>query len=199
MINRILILLAFLILDSSISHVYTQSKADFSLLESESRVWVKGGSTLHDWTSEATKFNIEPKSFSFLSGSMIEALYFSAEVAGMVSGRGSIMDKKTFNAFDGEKNPLIEFTLQKTGKIMEGDEDAIFELGLTGLLKMAGVSKEIDLVVKGERLEEHIRITGSYDMKMSDFDMETPSAMFGQIVCDDAITVLFDLIFKPTP
>ena len=45
----------------------------------------------------------------------------------------------------------------------------------------------------------HVRFTGQHPMLMSDFGMDPPSAMFGQLRTADEVVVHFDLVVAPGP
>ena len=171
--------------------------AQSSILDLEgSKVSVKGGSTLHNWEAKASNFGVHPENISFASGNEIDSLYFYVEVSSLDGGRGSTMNKKIYNAFNADENPLIEYKLQAPIKVNSLETEGVVEMVSNGELKMAGVVKDIEIKVRGEMKDEKLVLTGTKDMKMSDFGIEPPSAMFGQIVCDDEITVIFELSYK---
>jgi len=63
----------------------------------------------------------------------------------------------------------------------------------TGILSIAGNEQEVEVAVTGQLTAEgQLTFKGSKALKFSDFDIEPPSAMFGQIVCGDEITVHFE-------
>ncbi len=198
MVKYLTTMLAVWSLVSFAQPVTAQDNGSALDLES-SMVVVKGGSTLHDWEAKASNFGVKPASLSFTEGSQIDNLYFFVEVESMDGGRGAVMNKKINKAFNSEEHPLIEFTLKTPVKIGDVATDGSMEMTATGSLKMAGVTKDIEVEVKGIPKEGGLLLTGSEDMKMSDFDIEQPSAMFGQIVCDDEVTVIFELFYKTAP
>ena len=62
---------------------------------------------------------------------------------------------------------------------------------------MAGTSKEIEVTVNIQETDTGgLVLQGSKALKMSDFGITPPSALFGQIQTDDAITVHFEFVYK---
>jgi polyisoprenoid-binding protein YceI len=160
---------------------------------------IQGTSTLHDWTCNVTKVDgaIEMDSKVLAKGiwsenSKIKTLKVSVPVESIKSPRGAAMEKKLYNALKSEKFPLIVFTLNnikstpsKTGST---------QLEATGTLNVAGVEKPVSLFVNATfNAEKNLSFAGSYSMNMKDFDVEPPSAMFGQIVSGEKVTISFNV------
>lgn len=175
--------------------------ATFALAEEPAaQVLVTGTSSLHDWTAEAKKFGIEPSHLE-VSGhepEAIENLYFYVEVAQLDGGRGAAMNTKIQNAFNATKFPLIEYRQSAPALIRKISDNGVFEIHSKGNLTMAGQSREIEIVVKGTKSTGGLILEGQKDLKMSDFDMDPPTAMFGQIVCGDEVTFRFKFHYHPS-
>lgn len=163
----------------------------------KSKVLVTGTSTLHGWTATAKKFGFQASPFVLKNGNLepVEAFYLKVEVSSLEGGRGASMDKKIYDAFDGDNHPLIEF---KQVEMIKGErhDDGTFQFVSRGNLSMAGVTNEVELELEGKLTSEGLTIKCLYDMRMSDFSIERPSAMFGQIVCGDDVTVNIELFFE---
>ena len=99
-----------------------------------------------------------------------------------------MMDSKTWDAFNHEKNPFIVFTLA-TATINPQQN----RLDATGTLTMAGVTRPTELSVSYKILEGgDLVISGSRKLKMTDFKMEPPTAMMGTIKVGDEVEVRFE-------
>jgi len=62
---------------------------------------------------------------------------------------------------------------------------------------MAGVTRSEPFVFQGKRLGAgHYRVTGSHEIKLSNYCLEAPSAMMGLIKVDDCFLIQLDLIFQ---
>jgi hypothetical protein len=151
---------------------------------------VAGTSTLHDWESSVE--SIECNGAYTLNGntlSEIENVVLKIKVTEIKSTKGKMMDNKTYEAFNYEKNPFIIFKL-KTEEL----DAAESTISLTGDLTMAGVTKTIGLTLTYKILAGgDLQITGSQKLSMTAFGMEPPTAMMGTIKVGNEVTVKFDM------
>ena len=158
---------------------------------------ITGTSTLHGWTAAASTITNYPESIqlSLDEGATIDSFAFSVAVKSLDGGRGASMNGKIFNALQAEAHPEIHYQQTLPAVITKG-EDGQFSLTSTGALTMAGATKEVAVEVAiTEKEAGQIVLQGSKDLKMSDFAIEPPSAMFGQIQTNDAITVNFEFVY----
>ena len=65
-----------------------------------------------------------------------------------------------------------------------------------GSLNIAGAEKTVEIPVTMETASEGLKIKGQKKLVLQDYGMEPPTAMFGQIVVGDEVTVNFDLLFS---
>ena len=157
------------------------------------KVSVKGTSSLHDWESSVDK--IEARGSFALSGdalSIIKDVVVKITVKAIKSTKGKMMDNKTWEAFNHEKNPTINFTLTEK-KINTAKQSLV----ANGTLTMAGVTKSVEVhlvykVLPGGELQ----IKGTHKLLMSDFKMEAPTAMMGTIKVGDEVSVDVELILS---
>ncbi|MCB0487615.1 MAG: YceI family protein [Cyclobacteriaceae bacterium] len=156
------------------------------------KVTVAGTSTLHDWESDVTKvewsgtITIDDGKIAQVNNVLVRI-----PVESIKSTKGRIMDSKTYEAFNSEKNPYITYKLQHA-ELNGGVINA------NGQLTMAGATKAIPLKVKATvGANEEIRLSGSYEMKMTDYKMEPPTAVMGTIKVGDEVTIKFDLTVAP--
>jgi polyisoprenoid-binding protein YceI len=151
---------------------------------------VQGSSTLHDWESQITKADWKG-TFQVDNLALVDVKNVEVKipVESIKSTKGKMMDSKTYEAFNYEKYPFIVYTLS-TAKINQANGT----IEAKGTLTMAGVSKPIDLVAKYKVLATgDVQLTVSRKFKMSEFKMETPTAMMGTIKVGDEVTVGFDI------
>jgi polyisoprenoid-binding protein YceI len=100
-----------------------------------------------------------------------------------------MMDNKTYDAFNHEKNPNILFTL--TGKTITQAN----KMNVSGKLTMAGITKEIELILNYKLLPGgDLQVSGSKKLNMTEYKMEPPTAMFGAIVVGEEVTVTFEIV-----
>lgn len=168
----------------------------------ETTMTVSGTSTLHDWTSEVNEVKgfveVDEKfanNGKIKKGEKIDLVNIIVPVTSIISPRGATMDKKTYAALKSEENPEIIFVL-KDSKVASINGEA-FVVEATGDLTIAGVTKKVEFPVEGKLLEEgKMSFSGSYKLNMVEYEMEPPSAMFGQIVTGEEVEIKFELIVK---
>ncbi|MCM4166979.1 hypothetical protein KCTC52924_01834 [Arenibacter antarcticus] len=151
-------------------------------LSEESVLTISGTSTMHDWTVAASGMQ---GSMSY--GKKIVNLALKVPVSNIKSERGAAMDKKMHGALKSEQHPEISFNFKD---ITENSSVAI-----NGGLTIAGVEQVVGLPSKITAMDKGHRIQGEYKITLQDYGMKAPTAMFGQIVVGDTVTVKYDLVF----
>jgi len=161
---------------------------------------VSGTSTLHDWTSTVNQV----KGFVEINDKLannakaekddvIKSVEIRVPVDSIISPRGAVMDKKTYEALKSKDFPEIVFKLSDNP--ISSTNGTSFTLNATGDLTIAGITKHVEFPVEGKFISgNEMSFTGSYKLNMVDYNMEPPSAMFGQIVTGEEVTINFELI-----
>jgi polyisoprenoid-binding protein YceI len=170
-----------------------------------STMTITGTSTLHDWTSKVNEINgdfvfnndIQNKKLP-KSGSIVEQIKMVIPVLSIESPRGSTMDKKTYNALKSEENPNMVFEVKSDNIESIIDKSAEkFLLKVTGDLTLAGYTKEITIDLEGQKLPSgQLKFLGAYPIDMVEYEIEPPSAMFGQIKTGKDVVIDFDLLLS---
>lgn len=180
------------------------AQESYSISE-DTEVNIEGSSTLHAWKAIVGKVegNLMPHSkfakMKIKEGAEVGVVSLKFEVATIDGGRGDTMNDKIKNALKNDTSPFIEFVAKEPAKIVSiaGDSENKFNVISKGDLSMAGVTKPIEINLIGEFVDKNtIKFTGAQEMKMSDFDIEKPSAMFGTIVAGGDIKINFNLVFS---
>ncbi|MGF1669394.1 MAG: YceI family protein [Balneolaceae bacterium] len=167
-----------------------------------SSIEIDGTSTLHDWTVEATEFTVEfkvPRSWTkgvdFWIPEEVESLIVRVPVEKLESGKGG-MDRRMYRALKKDEYPDIVFIYENM-EIVDTGEENVRVLNINGELTTAGKTLPVVLNVRGKILSTNaLKFSGQYEMKMTDFDVDPPSAMLGTIKSGDEITIRFDIIFQ---
>ncbi len=170
-----------------------------------STMTITGTSTLHDWTSKVNEINgdfvfkneIQDKKLP-KSGSIVEQIKMVIPVLSIESPRGSTMDKKTYNALKSEQNPNMIFEVKSDNieRIIDKSVEK-FLLKVTGDLTVAGFTKEITIDLEGQKLPSgQLKFLGAYPIDMVEYEIEPPSAMFGQIKTGKDVVIDFDLLLS---
>lgn len=173
--NQVLIVVALLAFSTSMFGQET-----FKIGEG-SRIWVEGTSTLRNWQAEVGTFS---GTITTDNSGGVSEVSLMMDVKSMDGGRGPDMNAKIYKALHAEEHPQMKFTGQKAAT---GDGD----YGVYGTLNVGGASKAMMVAAKGNL--QSGKLTGEQKIKFSDFNIEPPSALFGQIVCHDDLLVKFEL------
>jgi len=168
-----------------------QVKAKLNL--PESKVWVRGTSSLHDWEVVFEKYDVEfavrhPDNGT-MSISNVKAVFAGASV----TSESTIMTGKARDALMIREHPEILFT-------SEGAENVIINDGkisgnLKGKLSLRGISKAIDLSFSGNITSDRIHISGSEEVNMADYGIKPPTALLGTLKTGEKVTVELQLSF----
>ena len=152
---------------------------------------IKGTSTLHDWNASVPDVSGFPDAID-ISGS-IPSFTFTAKVATIDGGRGASMNSKIKKALKNTEYPEISFT--QAGEATVSKEGNTYIITSEGTLSIAGVEKEVSLNLSGKVENDVLLISGSQPVKMSEYNIEPPSAMFGQIQTDENVEVIFNITY----
>src|SRR5690349_5390294 len=172
----LLALLLFVALTSSAQKAYSLKSHKMS---------VNGTSTIHDWESDVTK--LEWTGQLTVDGTSVKAIQnvtVTIPVEGIKSEKGGVMDDKTYEAFNYEKNPNITFKL--TSATITGAN-----IKANGTLTMGGATKNIIMTAAAKVLADgSVHISGSQKINMKDYKMTPPKAVMGTIKVGEKVTVL---------
>ena len=157
---------------------------------------IEGTSTLHNWTVSATDISGSldlPEIFfqkgSLNTGATIASASVKVPVDNMDGGK-DVMNAKMHRALLKETHPFIQFELSQASVSSVDAASGVFTLNSEGQLTIAGVTQPVAMEVQGTlQTDGSLKFTGAYPMKMSDHNIDPPTAMFGQIVTGDEVTV----------
>jgi len=165
---------------------FSQQEINFS---NDTKFFVDGTSTLHDWTVESNQITGKVVTASG-NTAKIESVHLSLKVESLKSGKSG-MDSRMHNAFDTKKNPDILFTSNNV--TLNGD---LSGGTAKGQLSMAGSVREIEIPFTIEKVSGNWKFIGSSDLLMTTFDMSPPTAVMGTIRSGDAVTVRFEVMTR---
>lgn len=165
----------------------------------ESRLWMDGGSTLHDWTCKSTQL-IGSFTATMAPGQAPQVTQATITVpVDQVDCKdgNETMNKLMRKALGSDRNPNVRYEL--TGAtVRPGGTADVFELLTKGTLTISGKSRAVEMTVQGHALAGgKVRFTGSHPLKMSDYGVKRPSALLGTIKAKDEVTVRFDVVVGP--
>ena len=170
------------------------------VLQPQSRLWVEGSSNVRDFTCTSTA--IETRVQSSVAGAVsavlagtkaVESAELSVPAASLDCKNGKMNDHM-LKALKAKDNPTILFriTSYDVAKAAAGVKGtAIGELTLGGVRKTITVTANAAPDADGA-----LRLTGAYQLKMTEFGLTPPSLMMGTMKVDPAVAVSFDIQLK---
>ncbi len=157
-----------------------------------SRIWIEGRSTLKRFTCTTTR--VEGYGVVKAGGAVQGQLVVAVQA--FDCGKQS-MNRDLQKALQADRFPEIRFEPRKVVVLETPTGDAA-RLDITGTLTIAGAARTVRFVASGQLLAAgRARLTGLLPLKLTDFDVKPPTALFGLIRVYDQITVHFDLTMQP--
>ncbi len=162
----------------------------------DSEMTVHGTSNLHDWTMDVETIDgeiaIRPGSDGAVPA--IERVSVQVPVESIVSDKNR-QNRKTYEALKSNRYPTIFFDANE-GEV--ATEDGRLAVVARGAVTIAGTRRPVDVQATGTRLDGGAyRFQGEHALRLSDFDVERPSAMLGTIRVGDEIRLTFDVTVVP--
>ena len=169
-------------------------------------VKVSGTSTLHAWTVESTSLSgtieIAPTFLTDATLATVPELQPGGaprvEIvipAKSLKSESARMDKVMWEALGVDRHPEIRFALRASERAAADDAvDGRFALATKGELTIAGQTREVALPVEIERdAAGNYVVKGELPLKMTDFGIKPPTAIFGRLKTGDEVKVSFEL------
>ncbi|MEX0600471.1 MAG: YceI family protein [Rhodothermales bacterium] len=158
----------------------------------ESRMWVDGTSTVHDWTCDVGEVDGNV-TLDAETGAVSKAAVTVASSSIECDSR--TMNRKVAEALAIDDFPVIRYTLSTADVMSSGEE---LRIDAVGTLELAGASKEMSSSLVGQPASEGGYVfTGTLPITMSTFDIDPPTAMFGALKTGDDVTVRFEIYAVP--
>lgn len=143
---------------------------------------ITGTSSLHDWEEQVTEYRV----IGVKKDQTIENLEVKVTTKSLESGK-SIMDDKTFEALKADKYPHI--ILKSTSIVMNNGQ-----ISGKGTLELAGAKREIPIKAEYTNLTATaLKINGVVSLKMTDFGIDPPTAMFGTMTTGDEVSIIYEI------
>jgi hypothetical protein len=165
-----------------------------------SRVSIAGTSNIDAYTASSTAARIVRLQLTggvlgpnvweqILKPGALEAFEISIPAATLSSPKEGL-DKNMHKALKVTEHPDITFRLSR----LESANPSGAIRGI-GVLKIAGVEREVTLALKTQRTEANFTVTGEVQLLMTDFGITPPKAMMGMLKTDPKVTVTFETVF----
>lgn len=161
------------------------------------RVTIAGTSNIHPFTASTTDVRMSRLVLAPMDGNRLEAavkpgaveVFDIVVMAASLSSPKEGLDKNMHKALKTAQFPEITFTLARTEA-----GAAPNTLKAIGVLKIAGVEREVALNLKVAVNASTITVIGELPLLMTDYGIKPPTAMLGMLKTDPKITVTFETV-----
>jgi hypothetical protein len=159
-------------------------------------VSIHGKFSIHSWSETVQKVSGELIGALNEEGTAaITSIRMVMEVRSIKSDMGPVMDNKTYKALKADADPEITFFIEvpfTIGRVVAGQSP----VSLHGSLTLAGVTRPVIMLIRSFKAANGtLTIDGEQHIKMTDFGVKPPSALFGTMKADPAITIEFKTVF----
>jgi polyisoprenoid-binding protein YceI len=164
-------------------------------LQPASRIWVKGGSTVRDYTCNAktieAKISTQPTESPALPlEQLVRSGQVSVRVADVDCGNGT-MNEHMRKALRGADHPQLSFVLDQYFIEATGN------LRLLGKLTMAGQTRDIEFTGTVKESDGGVlRVEVSKQIRMTEWGIKPPRLIMGTLKVHDPVTIGVDLLLK---
>lgn len=159
-------------------------------------VTIHGTMSIHNWVetiSEVTGDIVAGRHAG--GGADLTSIRIVMGVRSIRSDMGTVMDNRTYKALKADADPQITFLLDAPVTVLpfrKGEKP----IALAGHLTLAGVTRAVALFVDYfEVRSDSMRFEGRQVIKMTDFGVNPPSALFGTLRAGSDITIYFKTVF----
>jgi polyisoprenoid-binding protein YceI len=164
------------------------------------RVVINGTSNIHAYTAESlavrlvnAKVAIAPVAASFWTDVVkpgeLQAFEIAVRADSLHSPKDGL-DKNMHKALKADEHPDITFRLLRLDATAAGAAKAI------GVLRVAGVAREVTLDLTLARRDAALVVTGQTQFLMTDFGITPPKAMLGMLKTDPKVTINFETVLS---
>ncbi|HTA17863.1 MAG TPA: YceI family protein [Polyangia bacterium] len=168
-----------------------------------------GDSTLHHYSAKAHGMKIDvsvddarvvaagksSELEALIRGHVIKTFELTVPVNGLASGEKGL-DANMRKALKGDLYKDIRFRMESYEVAAPVVGATTFKIVLHGRLSLAGVERHVDVDAVGARSGAGVRLTGSKDLLMTDYQIKPPTMMLGTIKTANLITVKFDATLR---
>jgi len=165
----------------------------------ESKLWIDGTSNLHGWSCKAEKMDAAidldataAAQVAVAPPKALKKVSVKVPVKSLKCGHGA-MDDNLYKALNADATPEISYILA-TFEAAPGESKDAFTLHTVGTLTIAGKENKLSMDVQATRAADGtVKAVGMVPIKMTDFGIKPPTAIFGRLKTGDEVKVNFEL------
>lgn len=170
---------------------------------SESKLWIEGTSNLHGWSCKATTLDAAIDLDAALAAQVSSAppkalkrVQVKVPVKSLKCGHDA-MDNNLYKALKADETSDISYILA-TFEAAPGEVKDSFTLHTVGTLSVAGAENKIEMdVVASRAADGSVTAKGFVPIKMTDYGIKPPTAIFGRLKTGNEVKVNFELTIGP--
>jgi polyisoprenoid-binding protein YceI len=165
----------------------------------ESKLWIDGTSNLHGWSCKAEKLEaaidfdaVAAANVAAAAPKALKKVDVKVPVKSLKCGHGA-MDNNLYKALNADATPDVSY-IMATFEAVPGDGKDTFTLKTVGTLTVAGKENKIEMEVSATRMPDGtLKAKGVVPIKMTDYGIKPPTAIFGRLKTGDEVKVNFEL------
>ena len=194
-VRRIALALAISIITASAVALHGRANAPLTL--GASKISIAGTSNVHAYSASTTAVRIVQaqlaegvalaEAWSNITKPGVLETFEVAIPAKTLASPKDGLDKNMHKALKVEQHADITFRLVR----LQGEAPA---LKAVGVLRIAGVEREVTLDMNAQRKDNTLAVKGSLDLLMTDYGITPPKAMLGMLKTDPKVTVTFEAV-----
>ena len=170
------------------------------MLQTGSRLWFDGTSTVKDFTCKAAKLEAtvvttkaDATSAIVAGERAVASVELTVPVMSLDCDNGT-MNGHMRNALDAKGHPAITFALRSYDLVASAENVAVT---LSGTLTIHGQSRPVTIpAIAVATADGALRLTGLYELNMKEYGVKPPSLMLGTMNVREKVKVRFDLLMK---
>ena len=165
----------------------------------ESKLWIEGTSNLHGWKCSAEKLDaaielddLAATQINTAAPKALKKVQVKVPVRSLKCGHGA-MDNNLYKALNADASPDVSYILA-TFDAAPGEAKDTFTLHTVGTLNVAGKENKIEMDVAATRMADgSVTAKGVVPIKMTDYGIQPPTAIFGRLKTGNEVKVNFEL------
>ena len=165
----------------------------------ESKLWIEGTSNLHGWSCKATTLDAAIDLDAALAAQLASAppkalkrVHVKVPVKSLKCGHDA-MDNNLYKALKATDSSSIDYILA-TFDAVPGEAKDTFTLHTVGTLTVAGLENKVEMDVIASRMPDgSVMAKGLVPIKMTDYGIKPPTAIFGRVKTGNEVKVNFEL------
>ncbi len=178
------------------------ASTDAPLALNSAKVTIDGTTNLHPYsastaTVRVTRAHLSPAPAgaefweNALTPGVVDVFEIAIPAVSLSSPKEGV-DKNMYKALKTAEHPDITFRLVRFDPTDHGQTGR----RAIGVLTIAGVEREVTLVIITKRNGGTLSVHGSLDLLMTDYGITPPKAMLGMLKTDPKVTITFDTVLS---